>query len=321
MIDFEQDDDEASGGAPAWMATFADLMSLLMCFFVLLLSFSEMDVAKYKQIAGSMQSAFGVQNKVKARDIPKGTSIIAKEFSSGRPQPTAMNEVKQSTVDSSKQTLDHRSRPPGTSESKSKSKLSAQETEELLAKKLEALIAETSQDANELKKQMQDEVNANLIDIESGGRSITIRIREKGSFPSASATLNQEFVPVMMKLREVLSDIEGNIAVEGHTDDVPIKYGKFNSNWALSSARAVTVTHELLKKNVLDDRRFMIVGHSDTRPFVENSSRENRARNRRVEIIIRQGLNDEATADIESIQRSNPEIIDTMNLGGKVGAG
>ena len=54
------------------MATFADLMSLLMCFFVLLLSFSEMDVQKYKQIAGSMKDAFGVQNEIKVKDIPKG---------------------------------------------------------------------------------------------------------------------------------------------------------------------------------------------------------------------------------------------------------
>ena len=64
-----------------WMTTYADLMSLLMCFFVLLLSFSEMDVAKYKQLAGSMKMAFGVQNEVKVKFIPKGTSIIAKEFS------------------------------------------------------------------------------------------------------------------------------------------------------------------------------------------------------------------------------------------------
>ena len=64
-------------GLPAWMGTFADLMSLLMCFFVLLLSFSEMDVLKFKQIAGSMKFAFGVQNKIEVKDIPKGTSVIA----------------------------------------------------------------------------------------------------------------------------------------------------------------------------------------------------------------------------------------------------
>ena len=63
------DDDDSGGGSPAWMATFADLMSLLMCFFVLLLSFSEMDVEKFKQIAGSMAFAFGVQNEFALDDI------------------------------------------------------------------------------------------------------------------------------------------------------------------------------------------------------------------------------------------------------------
>ena len=74
MIDFEGEEEE--GGGAGWLATFADLMSLLMCFFVLLLSFSEMDLAKYKQVAGSMKDAFGVQNEVRAKDIPKGTSIV-----------------------------------------------------------------------------------------------------------------------------------------------------------------------------------------------------------------------------------------------------
>lgn len=79
--------EEAHAGAPAWVMTFADLMSLLMCFFVLLLAFSEMDVLKFKQLSGSMKAAFGVQRMIKADEIPKGTSIIAQEFSPGIPQP------------------------------------------------------------------------------------------------------------------------------------------------------------------------------------------------------------------------------------------
>ena len=70
--------------------TFADLMTLLMCFFVLLLSFSEMDVAKFKQLSGSMKDAFGVQAEVEVETIPKGTSVIAQEFSPGKPEPTAL---------------------------------------------------------------------------------------------------------------------------------------------------------------------------------------------------------------------------------------
>ena len=68
-----------------WLATFADMMALLMCFFVLLLSFAEMDVLKYKQVAGAMKLAFGVQRIVKATEIPKGTSVIAKQYSPGTP--------------------------------------------------------------------------------------------------------------------------------------------------------------------------------------------------------------------------------------------
>jgi chemotaxis protein MotB len=67
-------------GAPKWVVTFGDLMSLLLCFFVLLLSFSEMDRQKYKQVAGSMERAFGVQRQTKVMDVPKGMKMIAKNF-------------------------------------------------------------------------------------------------------------------------------------------------------------------------------------------------------------------------------------------------
>jgi chemotaxis protein MotB len=67
-------------GAPKWVVTFADLMSLLLCFFVLLLSFSEIDRQKYKQVAGSLEKAFGVQRKIRVMEIPKGMKIIAKDF-------------------------------------------------------------------------------------------------------------------------------------------------------------------------------------------------------------------------------------------------
>ena len=97
---------EEDAGAPAWVMTFADLMSLLMCFFVLLLSFSEMDLQKYKQVAGSMKNAFGVQREIKTMEMPKGTSVIAQEFSPGRPSPTPLNVIRQNSIDDTKQTLE-----------------------------------------------------------------------------------------------------------------------------------------------------------------------------------------------------------------------
>jgi len=95
-------DDEQSKcpppGAPAWLATFADLMSLLMSFFVLLLAFSEMDILKFKQLAGSMSEAFGAHREVKTKVIPRDTSIIAREFSPGRPTPTALKAMRKHTM-------------------------------------------------------------------------------------------------------------------------------------------------------------------------------------------------------------------------------
>ena len=95
-----------SKGVPAWVMTFADLMTLLMCFFVLLLAFSEMDVAKFKQLSGSMKDDFGVQSEIVVKTIRKGTSVVAQEFSPGKPEPTALNQIRQFTIDSNRNTLD-----------------------------------------------------------------------------------------------------------------------------------------------------------------------------------------------------------------------
>ena len=97
----EQEDD--SPGIPAWVMTFADLMSLLMCFFVLLLSFSEIDAQKFKQIAGELSKAFGVQRDIPALDIPMGTSPIFDNFSPGKPEPTPVDSVRQQTTEESPQ--------------------------------------------------------------------------------------------------------------------------------------------------------------------------------------------------------------------------
>ncbi len=99
-------EEKADKGAPKWVVTFADLMSLLMTFFVLLLSFSELDLSKYKQIAGSMKDAFGVQREFKVYAPPKGTSIVAREFSPGRPNPSISPEIRQNSIDDIKQTLE-----------------------------------------------------------------------------------------------------------------------------------------------------------------------------------------------------------------------
>jgi chemotaxis protein MotB len=311
MIDIGDSDDDESSGAPAWMATFADLMSLLMCFFVLLLSFSTMDLQKYKRVAGSMKNAFGVQNQVKVMDIPKGTSIIAQEFSPGRPQPTQIKTVNQFTTETTKASLSVGN--PTAPKAKGED-LNGEQARRLLERKLQSLTEETKLDADKLRAILAKEIKEGKIDIEETGRSITIRIREKGSFPSGSSALQGGFIPIMTSLREALKDVKGQISVEGHTDNVPIKSARFKSNWDLSASRALSVTHELVKDGSLDNTRFMVVGRSDTQPQKPNTSSQNRAQNRRVEIVIRQGIDGATVADIKELQRADPSALDTLKV-------
>ena len=304
MGDEECECPECPAGLPAYLATFADLMSLLMCFFVLLLAFSEMDAQKYKQVAGSMKEAFGVQKQIKADSTPKGTSIIAQEFSPGKPEPTVLNEVRQHTVDDLASTLDVECTPESDEnedqEGKGESsdddkkadskKVDIEKAMEKIKKKLEA---KTQADAVKAAAKLMDEIRKGRIEVETQGRQIVIRVKEKGSFGSGSATLRDSFIPIMDKIRGAIESINGVFAVSGHTDDIPISTLRFRSNWELSSARSVSVAHELLKTGTMDPAKFTIVGHGETRPLVENDSNENRSINRRVEIIINQGENDD----------------------------
>lgn len=306
MSDAADDDDipeEGDGGGGAgWIATFADLMSLLMCFFVLLLSFSEMDVLKFKRLAGSMNEAFGVQQQLRVNDIPKGTSIIAQEFSPGKPQPTPLNEIWQKTTNESKNSLEVACQDMGAGNVGQKG--DAQKL--IVVDKVRDLVGETEQDAIDLATELAKEIAAGVVEVETSGRRIVVRVKEQGSFRSGTADLSPSFDPVLKIIRTALLDTEGQIYVEGHSDNVPISTARFRSNWALSSARAVSVAHGLFDLGGLSPNRFTVAGYGETKPLVANTTGAGRARNRRVEIVIHQGLDDETKAELEILRGEDP---------------
>jgi chemotaxis protein MotB len=280
------------------MGTFADLMSLLMCFFVLLLSFSEMDVLKFKQIAGSMQYAFGVQNKIEVKDIPKGTSVIAMEFRPGRPDPTPIDTIQQQTVEMTQQMLNFQAGKEdeaGGRQEQREDKTGGQSTStaEEPMEAVEAAAAEMQEQTNELMKKIADQLEKQILDgaieLESLGQQIIIRIRENGAFPSGSSFLQPKFKPIVQNIGELLKDVPGEITVSGHTDDDQVSDELHSNNWDLSAQRAVSVASEVIKAPGFDKNRLVVVGHADTRPLVPNDSESNRKRNRRVEISIMQG--------------------------------
>jgi len=257
-------EEEIEEGAPLWLATFADLMSLLMCFFVLLLSFSEIDLERYKQVAGSMSDAFGVQRDVKADDIPKADSVVKQEFSPGKPEFTPIKTVRQQTND------DTRAIPR-------------------LASAIEASPEDIARLMARLQEALQGEIDAGTVEVLAEDYGVKLRIRDEDSFPSGSADLQPQFIPVLDKLADALGGEDGRVVVSGHTDNVPIRTSIYPSNWVLSAARAASVVHYLAEAKLADPDRIEIRAYADSRPLVANDSRENRAKNRRVEIDVALG--------------------------------
>lgn len=255
--------------SPPWLITFADLMVLLMCFFVLMLSFSEMDEQKFKLMSGSLTETFGVQADVTATDAPKGTSLEATEFSPAIPEPTTENEVRQHTVDSDLNTLD----------------LGL----ELRLRELKAQEDAAAGQAQELRAVFRQDIEDGRLLIRQEGTNVVIQLLEKDSFPSGSAALESDSRAALARVGALVADMTGAITVSGHTDNVPIRDGgQYRSNWELSAARAASVGHELLAAG-LDPARLMVSGHADTQPRAANDTTANRALNRRVDITFANG--------------------------------
>jgi len=269
-------------GLPPWLATFADMMALLMCFFVLLLSFAEMDVLKYKQVAGALKLAFGVQRIVKATEIPKGTSVIAKQYSPGKPtEVTPLEIMREKTTDDTKTNLDY-------NDSKSRNDGGMGEAEaEAISQQAAQRAAQA--EAEELRDELADAISDGLLEIEAFNDRVLIRIRERGSFASGLAELKPEFMPILKLVADVLNQRDGHFVIAGHTDDIPIKTRRFRSNWDLSAARAASVVHFFIQEGNVDPERMEIRALSDNEPIVPNDSWENRAKNRRVEISVLHG--------------------------------
>ncbi len=272
-------------GLPPWLATFADMMALLMCFFVLLLSFAEMDVLKFKQVAGALKLAFGVQRIVKATEIPKGTSVIAKQYSPGKPtEVTPLEIMREQTTDDTKQNLDY-------SDSESKNDGGKGDAGNLDAEAIAREMARQAaqEEAEELRDELAEAIGEGLLEVEAYNDRVLIRIRERGSFGSGRAELKQEFLPILKLIAEVLNQRDGHFIIAGHTDDIPIETRRFRSNWDLSAARAASVVHFLIQQGDVDPERMEIRAMSDNEPIVPNDSWENRAKNRRVEISVLHG--------------------------------
>ncbi|MWJ27065.1 OmpA family protein [Halomonas sp. ZH2S] len=266
---------------PAWIVTYADLMTLLLCFFVLLLSFAEVDANKFRRIAGELSKAFGVQRDIPAEQIPMGTSAVFDQFSPATPDRTLLDQIRQRSMEERPQLESLRN---------------------ILDARLQQQVRAVAQQVEDL---LKDSIEEGVTQVEVDHKRVVIRIQEKGTFVSGSANVTNEFETLLLDMSEVFEGLPGTIAIDGHTDNIPIRTRRFQSNWDLSAMRAALVANVLLLNDDLSPERLVVQGFADTQPRASNATQEGRAQNRRVEITIDLS---EATEErgVRSVEKFSP---------------
>ncbi|HHY81546.1 MAG TPA: OmpA family protein [Clostridiales bacterium] len=242
---------EEQNSSPSWLTTYSDLVTLLLTFFVLLYTFSSIDAAKFKQLAVSLQMAL--------------TGRAGESIFDGSPQP--IGDLLDDVV-----TIPEATKKPVKDEA-------SEDGLEILDKEIEKIyqIVKGFVEEEELEADVRLRVDR---------RGVIIDISDNILFDPGEAELKPESKLLLDKLTKLITAFDNNIIVEGHTDNVPIKRSKFATNWELSVNRATTVVRYFAEEKNIAPNRLSAAGYGEYRPIVPNDTPENRALNRRVNILI-----------------------------------
>lgn len=269
-------EDPPAGLAP-WMATFSDLMNLLLCFFVLLFSMSSISEEKYNEFVVSMSSAFSIFDGG-ATSIGDGILI-----SNGVSQLNDLDEYINSTGKNADSETD--------SDQFEQFEAMGDNQEELFQKLQEALEEQNLKENEEVAERITEVVNeSNLgeqIDVNFTSEYITLSLKGAFLFDSGKAAIKEEAYPALDRVGVILERYAGGvIEIEGHTDNVPMHNAQFANNNELSSARALSVFDYLVDHTALDPAMIKHSGRGEYVPVADNGTDAGRAKNRRVEIRI-----------------------------------
>ncbi len=263
-------EEEAKKGAPEWMATFSDLMNLLLCFFVLLFSMSSVDQEKWEEVVASLTSSFSV--------FDGGGSSIGQGqlINMGAAQLNEFSEYFNNMGQTSEDT----------------------EGEELL--ELADQIAKANKEATEKMYDGISELSSqyNLDDYieiqadEEGYRYVMINVSGSLLYESGKAELMEDAIPIFSKIGDILRAYKGyRISIIGHTDSIPVTSGKYKNNNELSAARAINAAEYLMEAKNIPAQNLEWIGRGEYDPVAKNTSSDGRAKNRRIEIRIYNMLN------------------------------
>ncbi len=260
-----------------WIVSFADFITLLFAFFVVMYSISSVNSMKYESLSHALEEAFEAPEKK-----PK-TVIQPIEMEH---EPTVFQPIQLDT--------------PTTHEESLKSR---QLSEEILReqKKLGGV-------SDNLELILENYIEEKLVAVKKHDFWIELEMNSELLFQSGEAELSRKAIPVLKKVAEVIREIPNVVNIEGHTDNVPIDTVEFPSNWDLASARATSVVRELVNNNI-ESSRLSAVGYGEFHPIADNNTREGRFENRRVVLVLmsqafaRYGMNDEERAKMLNFER------------------
>lgn len=264
-------EDTPSPGAPAWMATFSDLMNLLLCFFVMLFAMSSIEEAKLQEFVAAMNNTFSV--------FDGGATAIGDGFliSNGVSQ---LNELDQ-YINSTGKTADSETEGDDFNEFE----MSPEAMEEILQ---DQMLKENEERVEEMEEALRENDIADEVEVSFTAQYVKLTMNGGLLFDSGSAQLKDDAKLIIDKVGLMLERYgnAGSIEIEGHTDNVPMKSAQYPSNEELSSARALSVFYYLLDNTSLNPVNMKHAGMGERMPIADNATPEGRSRNRRVEILI-----------------------------------
>ncbi|MDE5779877.1 MAG: flagellar motor protein MotB [Lachnospiraceae bacterium] len=269
-------EEEQAPGSPAWMATFSDLMNLLLCFFVLLFAMSSVDQDKFEELVASLSASFGILEGG-AASVIEGSKI-----STGVSDLNELDDYYENlglnTEGEAKDINDNNSEYDG---------------DTVLEQIQKEGTAESEKMAEEMEQEAIQKNIASQVEIEFTAQYVQLTLNGALLFDSAKSNIRSDAVPLVDKVGDILMNYKGNmVEITGFTDSVPLLDDpKYDDNWDLSSARAKSVLMYLVNNKGMDISIMKASGRGENDPIASNDTAEGRAQNRRVEIKIYNQLN------------------------------
>ena len=254
---------EEKDNSERWLLSYADFITLLMVFFIIMYSMSAVNQAKFEALAESLSEAMG------GGSGSRGGSGTGTGDAAG----PGVNDI------------------PGGVEMSPAPPLSDSYLDQAEQDALNATAAE-------IQKYLDEQGLHDSVTLRIDERGLVVILADTTTFESGSAEIKSEFIPRLIQIADILSSVENYVRIEGHTDNVPVVGGRFASNWEVSTARATSLVQLFINNSNIAPEKLSAVGYGEYRPVASNDTPEGRAQNRRVEIVvIRSKFNDVEASD------------------------